>query len=275
MLTTPARTRTGGFRSRPEALPRGNEPGRSRRARGDHRRTGRAGRLHRDRRDPRDGCAPVAARLRQHSQQVGRALLKNGLFGVNALAHDDLAMADAFSGRSGIFGAERFATGTWVPSPSGAPLLLSSLVSFECRLSDARIVATHHVLIGEIVHYPPRRRQAGAGLSRTGIPGAVMGAATCRLKYLRVEFRAFCRAGRGSSRSAARSRRGRQRRGGGGGGGRGCRACLMRLAPPPASQTWSSPAFDPGEGFDGAEGADGAQHIVDILRPVDVCAARR
>ena len=85
------------------------------------------------------------------SKSVG-LLLKNGLFGVNALAHDDLPIADAFSGRSGIFGAERFATGTWVPSPSGAPLLLSSLVSFECRLSDARIVATHHVLIGEIVH---------------------------------------------------------------------------------------------------------------------------
>lgn len=85
------------------------------------------------------------------SKSVG-LLLKNGLFGVNALAHGDLAIADAFSGRSGIFGAERFATGTWVPSPSGAPLLLSSLVSFECRLSDARIVATHHVLIGEIVH---------------------------------------------------------------------------------------------------------------------------
>src|SRR6478735_2640711 len=78
------------------------------------------------------------------SKSVG-LLLKNGLFGVNALAHDDLAIADAFSGRSGIFGAERFAIGTWVPSPSGAPLLLSSLVSFECRLSASRIVATHHV----------------------------------------------------------------------------------------------------------------------------------
>ena len=59
------------------------------------------------------------------SNSVG-LLLKNGLFGVNALAHDDLAIADAFSGRSGIFGAERFATGTWVTSPSGAPLLLSN-----------------------------------------------------------------------------------------------------------------------------------------------------
>jgi flavin reductase len=80
------------------------------------------------------------------------ALIENGLFAVNALAYDDLAVADTFSGRSGIFGEERFAIGTWTGGPLRPPLLLSSLVSFECRLSDARIVATHHVLIGEIVH---------------------------------------------------------------------------------------------------------------------------
>jgi flavin reductase len=81
-----------------------------------------------------------------------RALLENGVFCVNALAHDDLDVADVFSGRSGIFGPERFLTGTWARGPAGTPLLLSSLVSFECRLSDSRIVATHHVLIGEISH---------------------------------------------------------------------------------------------------------------------------
>lgn len=85
------------------------------------------------------------------SRSVGM-LLENGLFCVNALAYADLAVAETFSGRTGIFGAERFATGTWSRGPLGTPLLLSSLVSFECRLSDARIVATHHVLIGEIVH---------------------------------------------------------------------------------------------------------------------------
>jgi flavin reductase len=83
------------------------------------------------------------------SQSV-KALLDNGVFSVNALAYDDLAVAEAFSGRLGIYGAGRFATGTWARGALGLPLLLSSLVSFECRLSDARIVATHHVLIGEI-----------------------------------------------------------------------------------------------------------------------------
>lgn len=79
-----------------------------------------------------------------------RTLLDNGLFSVNTLAHDDVLVADTFSGRNGIYGIERFAVGQWARGALGLPLLLSSLVSFECRLSDARIVATHHVLIGEI-----------------------------------------------------------------------------------------------------------------------------
>jgi flavin reductase (DIM6/NTAB) family NADH-FMN oxidoreductase RutF len=79
-----------------------------------------------------------------------KALLDNGVFCVNALAYDDLTVADVFSGRLGIYGEERFATGAWARGALGLPLLLSGLVSFECRVSDARIVATHHVLIGEI-----------------------------------------------------------------------------------------------------------------------------
>ena len=79
-----------------------------------------------------------------------KALLDNGLFCVNALAYDDLSVADVFSGRLGIYGAERYSAGEWLTGILGLPLLASSLASFECRLSDARIVATHHVLIGEI-----------------------------------------------------------------------------------------------------------------------------
>lgn len=81
-----------------------------------------------------------------------KTLLDNRLFCVNALAHDDLALADAFSGRTGVYGRDRFAIGSWSRAPLGSPVLLSSLVSFECRLTDARIVATHHILIGEIVN---------------------------------------------------------------------------------------------------------------------------
>jgi hypothetical protein len=34
---------------------------------------------------------------------------------------------------------------------TGAPALSTSLVSFDCRLVDERLVSTHHVMMGEIL----------------------------------------------------------------------------------------------------------------------------
>lgn len=85
---------------------------------------------------------------------VGRsaqALLANGIFCVNTLGAADVAIADAFAGRTDLQGHDRFSVGDWDKLVTGAPALISSLVSFDCRLSEARIVATHHVIIGEIV----------------------------------------------------------------------------------------------------------------------------
>ncbi|MET0742535.1 MAG: flavin reductase family protein [Microvirga sp.] len=78
-----------------------------------------------------------------------KALLANGVFGVSTLASDDRALAEIFAGRSGQ-DEDRFARGAWERGGSGSPLLASALVSFDCRISDARVVATHHVIIGEI-----------------------------------------------------------------------------------------------------------------------------
>jgi len=89
-------------------------------------------------------CVNTASRSAQ-------ALLTNRVFCVNALRAADLALADVFSGRTGIQGQERFLTGTWERLETGSPALATSLVSFDCRISDARVVATHHVIIGEIV----------------------------------------------------------------------------------------------------------------------------
>ncbi|SCZ11443.1 flavin reductase family protein [Microvirga guangxiensis] len=90
-------------------------------------------------------CVNTGARSAQ-------ALLSNGVFCVNALAADDRALADVFAGRAKLQGAERFTSGEWDSLVTGAPVLRTSLVSFDCRLTDARVVATHHVLIGEIVN---------------------------------------------------------------------------------------------------------------------------
>jgi flavin reductase len=89
-------------------------------------------------------CINTAARSAQ-------ALLANKVFCVNTLAASDRALADVFAGRSGLQGQERFTIGQWDRLGTGSPVLTTSLVAFDCRISDARVVATHHVIIGEIV----------------------------------------------------------------------------------------------------------------------------
>lgn len=89
-------------------------------------------------------CVNTGARSAQ-------ALLANGLFCVNALSAADRALADVFAGRTELHGPDRFSRGKWDMLVTGAPALTTGLVSFDCRLSDARVVATHHVIIGEIV----------------------------------------------------------------------------------------------------------------------------
>ncbi len=80
-----------------------------------------------------------------------QGLLSNQVFCVNTLAAADLELAEVFAGRAGLQGPERFTRGQWGILETGSPALATSLVSFDCRITDARVVATHHVIIGEIV----------------------------------------------------------------------------------------------------------------------------
>lgn len=85
------------------------------------------------------------------TSRSAQALLSNRIFCVNTLGAADRGLADVFAGRAGLQGQERFSQGQWDVLETGSPALVTGLVSFDCRLSDARIVATHHVIIGEIV----------------------------------------------------------------------------------------------------------------------------
>ncbi len=80
-----------------------------------------------------------------------RALAENGVFCVNTLAVSDRALAEVFAGRSGLAGEARFSAGRWGSLATGAPALETSLVAFDCRLVEARLVATHYVVIGAVV----------------------------------------------------------------------------------------------------------------------------
>jgi flavin reductase (DIM6/NTAB) family NADH-FMN oxidoreductase RutF len=75
----------------------------------------------------------------------------NGVFCVNTLAGEDIPVAEAFSGRADLQGRDRFTVGRWAKLATGSPVLATCLVAFDCRVSDARVVGTHHVIVGEIV----------------------------------------------------------------------------------------------------------------------------
>jgi flavin reductase len=79
------------------------------------------------------------------------AIEANGVFCVNTLAGADQSVAEVFAGRKGLVGEERFAAGQWDKLATGAPVLATSLVAFDCRLVEARTHATHRVIIGEVL----------------------------------------------------------------------------------------------------------------------------
>lgn len=75
----------------------------------------------------------------------------NGNFAVNLLPGRNEPLARAFAGEGALGPDERFAMGRWTTAETGAPILLDALAGFDCRLIDAKIIATHRVLIGEVV----------------------------------------------------------------------------------------------------------------------------
>ncbi len=92
--------------------------------------------------------------------ETTRAILEAGLFSVNTLSFDDEALAEVFAGRTELRGDARFEEGRWSRLETGAPVLLDALVAFDCRLQQSPLVATHHLLVGEVVavRYGRRRR---------------------------------------------------------------------------------------------------------------------
>lgn len=74
----------------------------------------------------------------------------NGVFALNALAAGATGLAETFAGRTGLKGAERFGEGRWMTLVTGAPVLETALASFDCRVVEARPIATHLVVIGRV-----------------------------------------------------------------------------------------------------------------------------
>jgi flavin reductase (DIM6/NTAB) family NADH-FMN oxidoreductase RutF len=77
-------------------------------------------------------------------------LTQNGVFCVNTLRADDEKIADQFAGRSGVHLHERFGLGEWMTLKTGAPVLVSAVVAFDCRTVEIKAVASHNVVFGAV-----------------------------------------------------------------------------------------------------------------------------
>ncbi len=87
-------------------------------------------------------------------------LKRHGFFGVNILAADQLEIAERFSGKGGLKGAERFAGAQWITRRSGVPLLVGALASIDCAVDETIERHSHAIIIGRVLDVQASGRTA-------------------------------------------------------------------------------------------------------------------
>jgi flavin reductase (DIM6/NTAB) family NADH-FMN oxidoreductase RutF len=73
-------------------------------------------------------------------------------FGINILNADQAEIAERFTGKDGLKGAERFAGAEWIERASGARLLSGALAAIECEAEDIIERHSHAIIIGRVLH---------------------------------------------------------------------------------------------------------------------------
>jgi flavin reductase (DIM6/NTAB) family NADH-FMN oxidoreductase RutF len=74
-----------------------------------------------------------------------------GFFGVNILTSDQVDIAERFTGKGGLQGADRFAGAEWITRASGVPLLAGALAAIDCEVEEAIERHSHAIVIGRIL----------------------------------------------------------------------------------------------------------------------------
>ncbi len=78
-------------------------------------------------------------------------LVRHRVFGVNILNAQQVEIAERFSGKGGIKGAERFAGAQWTTRRSGVLLLVDALASIDCEVEDIVERHSHGIVIGRVL----------------------------------------------------------------------------------------------------------------------------
>jgi len=93
---------------------------------------------------------PTLLMCLNRTSQTNPVVQENGVFCVNTLGDSGAEIADIFAGRTGISGADRFATGDWIVLATGSPVLASAVIAFDCRIVEVRAVGSHNVFFGAV-----------------------------------------------------------------------------------------------------------------------------
>jgi flavin reductase (DIM6/NTAB) family NADH-FMN oxidoreductase RutF len=87
-------------------------------------------------------------------------LKRYGYFGVNILTADQVDIAERFTGKEGLKGAERFAGAKWTGGASGAPLLVGALAAIDCEIEEIIERHSHAIIIGRVLDMQVSARTA-------------------------------------------------------------------------------------------------------------------
>ncbi|MCM2563364.1 flavin reductase family protein [Lutimaribacter sp. EGI FJ00015] len=74
----------------------------------------------------------------------------NRAFCANLLAEGQTDISDAFAGRKGLSGEEKFSVGQWHSGETGCPMLVDPIAAFDCKLVHDILVGSHRVFVGEV-----------------------------------------------------------------------------------------------------------------------------
>ena len=78
-------------------------------------------------------------------------LKRLGVFGVNILTADQLDIAERFTGKDGLKGADRFTGAEWMTRVSGVPLLVGALAAVDCEVEEIVERHSHAIVIGRVM----------------------------------------------------------------------------------------------------------------------------
>src|SRR6202171_1461371 len=87
-------------------------------------------------------------------------LKRHGFFGVNLLTADQLDVAERFTGKGGLKGADRFAGARWTTGASGVPLLVGAMSAIDCKAEDIIERNSHAIVIGRVLDIQLSSRNA-------------------------------------------------------------------------------------------------------------------